>query len=217
MSRNCIAVSSTKRFRVRRTAGANPPPGSWLLILFLDDGIVVGMTTKEYLYTPETNRRRELVHGVVREPPAPFFSHQRLVLKIARLLSEYVERRGLGEVGIAPVDVILDATQALVVQPDVLFVSAARSSIVEDQVWGAPDVVVEILSSSTALRDRTEKLQWYRQYGVRECWLVDPARERVTIADFSGAFPETRVYDREAIVQSTVIQDFSTPAASLLP
>jgi hypothetical protein len=54
------------------------------------------MTTDGYLHSYETNRPRELVHGMVREPPAPFFSHQQVVLKIARLLADHVEAAGLG-------------------------------------------------------------------------------------------------------------------------
>src|ERR1041385_5377078 len=93
------------------------------------------MTTKEYLDTPETNQPRELVHGMVREPPAPFFSHQHLVVKIVRLLADYVESAKLGVVGVAPLDVILDEERALIVQPDVLFVATERLSIIHDQVW----------------------------------------------------------------------------------
>jgi Uma2 family endonuclease len=155
------------------------------LISQADDGIVVMMTTEQYLYsTEETNRKRELAFGKVCEPPAPFFSHQELVLRVARLLCAHVEPRHLGRVAIAPVDVILDRERALIVQPDVLLVSTERLSIVRDQVWGAPDLVVEVLSSGTARRDRHEKLDWYRQYGVRECWLVDLSNERVVVVDF---------------------------------
>ena len=60
-------------------------------------------------------------------------------------------------------------------------------SIIRNQVWGAPDLVVEVLSLGTEHRDRGEKLGWYRQYGVRECWLVDLDREQVTVVDFTGA------------------------------
>ena len=57
------------------------------------------MTTDEYLYdTEETNRIRELAMGMVREPPAPFFSHQTIVLKVARLWGDHVEPRKLGRV-----------------------------------------------------------------------------------------------------------------------
>lgn len=150
-----------------------------------DDGIVVVVTTEQYLYdTEETNRKRELAFGKVREPPAPFFSHQELVLRVARLLCSHVGPRGLGRVAVAPIDVILDRERALIVQPDVLFISQERLSIVRDQVWGAPDLVVEVLSNRTARRDRHEKLDWYRQYGVRECWLIDLSNESVVVIDF---------------------------------
>jgi Uma2 family endonuclease len=165
------------------------------------------MTTDEYLYdTEETNRVRELAWGVLREPPAPFFSHQSLVLKIARLLSDHVEPRELGRVAIAPVDVILDRERALIVQPDVLFVATERLSIIRNQVWGPPDLVVEVLSFSTENHDRGEKkLGWYRQYGVRECWLVDLNRRQVTIMDFNGVSPVERIAKGAATTRSTVL------------
>src|SRR5438128_12630375 len=82
---------------------------STILISSVDDDIVVVVTTEQYLYsTEETNRKRELAFGKVCEPPAPFFSHQELVLRVARLLCSHVEPRDLGKVAVAPVDVILD-------------------------------------------------------------------------------------------------------------
>jgi Uma2 family endonuclease len=175
------------------------------------------MTTDEYLHSYETNRPRELTYGIVREPPAPFFSHQQVVLKIARQLADHVERGGLGVVAVAPLDVILDAGRSLIVQPDVMFVSNERKSIIRDQLWGAPDLVVEVLSPGTASHDRTDKLGWYRQYGVRECWLVDPAASRITVFDFTGASPAFRVTEPPDTVRSAVLTDFTAPAASLLP
>jgi len=150
------------------------------------------MTADEYLYeTKETTRPRELAYSVVREPPAPFFRHQAIVFRIARLLADRTD--GLGHIVIAPIDVVLDYDHDLVVQPDILFVSNARASIIHDQIWGAPDLVVEVLSPGTAAHDRTEKRGWYRQYGVREYWLVDPKERQVTLVDFTGAFPTERL------------------------
>jgi Uma2 family endonuclease len=151
------------------------------------------MTADEYLYdTGETNRRRELSYGILREPPAPFFLHQVVVLKVARLWSGHVEPRHLGAVAVSPVDVVLDRERDLIVQPDVLFVAADRLSIIRGQVWGAPDLVAEVLSPGTRVHDGGDKLQWYRQCGVGECWLVDAVPERVTIVDFTGAQPVER-------------------------
>ena len=175
------------------------------------------MTTREYLATYETNRPRELVHGIVREPPAPFFSHQSVVLKIARVLADYVDGAHLGVIGVAPLDVILDEAGALIVQPDVLFVAQARLSIIDKQVWAGPDLVVEVLSAGSATYDRTKKLGWYRQYGVRECWFVEVSGERLIVNDFTGALPETRSYTRPELVQSSVLPDFHPAASLLLP
>ncbi len=171
------------------------------------------MTTVEYLNTDEDNRRRELRYGVLREPPAPFFTHQSIVLAVARRLCEHIELADLGKVAVAPVDVILDRERALIVQPDVLFVASDRLSIIRDQVWGAPDLVVEVLSPGTRAHDRGEKLGWYRQYGVRECWLVDPYVERVVVVDFSGAMPKVRSTARDRSIASAVLPDFRVAAA----
>jgi len=171
------------------------------------------MTTDEYLYdTEETNRIRELAMGVLREPPAPFFSHQQLVLKVARVLVDHVEPRRLGSVAVAPVDVILDREKNLVVQPDVFYVSTERLSIIRNQVWGPPDLVAEVLSDGTKKHDRGEKLAWYRQYGVRECWLVDLYGNSVTVIDFTGATPIERVAKGPDAIKSSVLPDLQLTA-----
>ena len=172
------------------------------------------LTTFDYLRSAETTRPRELAFGWVREPPSPFFSHQELVLRVARLLGDYVEPRQLGRIAIAPLDVILDADQHLIVQPDVLFVSAGRLSIIRNQVWGAPDLVVEVLSTGIAAYDRGEKMEWYRRYGVRECWLVDLHSESVAVVDFSGTVPNERLARGGEPIQSSVLPSLGvTPAA----
>ena len=173
------------------------------------------MTTVQYLNTEETNRRRELVYGRVHEPPAPFFSHQQLVLKIARFLSDHVEPRGLGTVAISPLDVILDAGRSLIVQPDVLFVSNARMSIIHNQVWGAPDLVVEVFSDGSKAYDRGEKLGWYRQYGVRECWLVDLSDQSITVIDFTRGTPEYVIAKGTDPIRSSVLPALQATAFSI--
>jgi Uma2 family endonuclease len=171
------------------------------------------MTTREYLYdTDESNRRRELHAGLLREPPAPFFFHQSVVLRVARVWSDHVEPRGLGRVAVAPVDVVLDEARDVVLQPDVLFIAAARLSIVRSQVWGAPDLVAAVLSAGSKRHDRTQKLAWYRQYGVRECWLVDPRRESLTIVDFSMPPGTARHATGIASIRSSGLPDLHTSA-----
>ncbi len=174
------------------------------------------VTTTDYLSSEETTRRTELRSGLIfREPAAPYFTHQTLVLRIARVLCSHVEPRGLGHVAIAPVDVVLDRARGLVVQPDVLFIAAARQSIIRHQVWGAPDLVVEVLSDSTEGHDRGEKLGWYQQYGVRECWLVDAYEDAVTVVDFTGTHRDERTAHGVERIASTVLPDFACQALRL--
>jgi Uma2 family endonuclease len=180
-----------------------------------DDGIVVGMQTDDYLAGPEELRRRELVWGVVREPPSPFAPHQRVTTRIAALLDSHVRQHDLGTVLVAPMDVVLDHERNLVLQPDVMFISHARAGIIRDFVRGAPDLAVEVSSRGTAQYDRTDKLRWYRSYGVREYWLVDPLQRTVTVLDLPA--DEKRLGVRgEGAVQSSVLPLFAHTAAELL-
>src|SRR5262250_3042627 len=121
----------------------------------------------EYFQYPESTRRMELVWGVVREPPAPRWGHQSVVTRLTTLLDTYVRTNRFGHVCVSPIDVVLDEPRDLVVQPDIVFVSNERMAIVRQRVFGPPDLTVEVLSFGTAFRDRTEKLAWYRDYGVR--------------------------------------------------
>ena len=112
-------------------------------------------------------------------------------------------------------DVVLDHERALIVQPDVLFVSAERLSIIRDQVWGAPDLVAEVLSPGTENHDRGEKLEWYRQYGVRECWLVDLFLEQVTVVDFTDPLPVNRIAKDHDAIRSSVLPALDVTAFRL--
>lgn len=138
-------------------------------------------TLEHYLSGAETTRPQELIYGIPREPPAPAFGHQIIVGRLFVRLDRHVRRGRLGRVVASPVDVILDREPALVVQPDLVYVSTERLSICTDRIWGAPDLVIEVLSPSTARHDRVDKLAWFRQYGVREYWLVDPDARLVEV------------------------------------
>lgn len=171
-------------------------------------------TVVRYLSGPEQSRRAELVWGIVREPPAPKYGHQSVVTRTVVLLDQHVRQHAAGRVCVSPVDVVLDAAKALVVQPDIVFVSNARLEIVRDQVWGAPDLVVEVLSSATRRRDRTLKWRWYRQYGVREYWLIDPVAKAVTVAIFESDAARRRIFRNNAAVKSTVLAAFDRPVSA---
>jgi Uma2 family endonuclease len=82
-------------------------------------------------------------------------------------------------------------------------------------VWGAPDLVVEVLSVGTEAYDRWQKLPLYRQYGVRECWLVDLHQQSVTIVDFTRSLPETRVAKGIDAVRSSVLPELAATGFSV--
>ena len=134
-------------------------------------------TYQDYLKTPD-DIRYQLIEGALVREPAPTVTHQRVLLRLALLVTPFVEDNRLGEVLLAPTDVYLSDTN--VVQPDLLFVSAARAGIItERDVHGPPDLVVEIASPSTQHRDHGVKLDIYARYVVSEYWLVDPATKAV--------------------------------------
>lgn len=175
------------------------------------------MTVDQYLNTGETLQRQELRYGWrVCEPASPSFFHQIIVGRLHVALDAHVRAIGAGVVVASPLDVILDRARALVVQPDILFVAAARSAICHDVVEGAPDLVVEVLSQGTRRHDATTKLEWYRQYGVREYWLVDPIGQTIDVRVLAVG-DGRRFEDSEGIV-SWVLPGLSlTPAAIFAP
>jgi Uma2 family endonuclease len=168
------------------------------------------ITTHDYFQMPETNRPSELVYGMVREPPAPYYGHQKSVGQLFQLLKRHVAERKLGDVCLSPMDVVLDEQEGLIVQPDLMFISNERSSIIRDHIWGAPDLVVEVASPSTEHRDRTIKLAWYRRYGVRECWLVYPSTRRVHVVDCATEAEAS--FGGADLVRSRVLPEFNATA-----
>jgi len=170
------------------------------------------MSVDRFLRGPETLQRRELLVDHVREPPAPFWTHQAIVTRLAVLLDAHVRPRNLGRVCVAPVDVVLDREPALVLQPDLLFVSHERMSIVRQQVWGTPDIVIEVLSTATERRDRTMKVRWYRKYGARECWLVHPRDRRVEVLTFDGGRTRRRRFTTGTRIESAVLAELAFTA-----
>ena len=122
----------------------------------------------------------------------------------------FVEEGDLGKVFPAPCDMVLSNTD--VVQPDLLFVSRGREHILVggDNVQGAPDLVVEILSPSTAGRDRTLKRSLYAKHGVGEYWLVDPDDETVTVMALGeGGFETAAVYRKGQTLTSSTLPGFA--------
>jgi Uma2 family endonuclease len=137
---------------------------------------------------PDDGHRYELYDGEVIVVPAPILLHQRVALRVYDVLNEY-ERANGGLVVVSPIDVVFrDDT---VLQPDVLFIAASRRHLVDlrEPIRIPPDLVAEVLSPSTSMRDCGRKMQIYAREGVAEYWLIDPLAEILEIhALRSGAY-----------------------------
>ena len=134
---------------------------------------IPSITWQDVQQMPEDGNRYEAIEGDVYMTPAPTFRHQRVSLRLLVALDRILEQPGHGVVVQAPFGVEFPATGEGV-QPDLLFVSNERRGHITDAgLTGAPDLVVEILSPSTASRDRGLKLRLYERQGVREYWIVD--------------------------------------------
>jgi Uma2 family endonuclease len=138
------------------------------------------LTYEDYLLFPDDGKRHEIIDGEHYVTAAPFIRHQRIVRRLVSRLDRFLGEHPLGEYFFAPTDVILSPHD--IVQPDLLFISNERDSIVtEKNIQGAPDLVIEILSDSTRRLDEILKRRAYEQYGAREYWIVDPSRETAQV------------------------------------
>jgi Uma2 family endonuclease len=138
-------------------------------------------TAEDILETPEGDGKRyELIAGELIVTASPSVRHAWIVSRIVRALDAFVGERDLGTIFGSPVDVRL--TLFDVVVPDILYVRKERQILFgEHFLEGAPDLVVEVLSSSTRSRDLTEKMALYARMGIAEYWIADPEISRISI------------------------------------
>jgi Uma2 family endonuclease len=138
-------------------------------------------TYEDYLRLPDDDRRYEIIEGVLYVTNAPDYNHQFTVSGLHMQIGLFVKERNLGVVLTAPFEIHLPGI-ARPVQPDVFFIAAERQPRSGDKSFeGAPDIIVEVLSPSTARLDRVVKFDAYERAGVREYWLADPRSRFVEV------------------------------------
>ena len=174
-------------------------------------------TYEDYKLMPE-DKRYEVIEGELLMTPAPSSRHQSILARLIAKLFISLEANGLGKVLPAPTDVILSDEN--VVQPDLLFVAKERQGIIDPAggVNGAPDLVVEVLSPSTARRDQIVKRKLYAKYGVQEYWVVNPEACSVEVSVLGAAGLETwRVFPAGTTLTSPLCPDLTVLVAELFP
>lgn len=150
--------------------------------------VTESLTYGEWLKLPETKRPYEVVDGVIRMPPAPSADHQWTVFHLGRKLADHVEDQALGVILLAPVDVVIQKEPLCTRQPDLLFLSTARTGVrgrkelqTMPVIEVAPDLVVEVLSPGNTRSSVQEKIADYQRLGVHECWIVSPEAETIEV------------------------------------
>ena len=142
------------------------------------------ITTLEQYETLPEDTRVEVFDGVIYNMASPSQIHQTLLLELSTLLNSYIkQKKGPCKVFPAPFDVKLSDSPLTIVQPDIMIV-CDKNKLDGKRCNGAPDFIIEIVSPSNQADDYIQKLYYYKNYGVREYWIVDPNRKNVFVNYF---------------------------------
>ena len=138
--------------------------------------------------------------------PAPSTAHQHVAMKLGTRLDSFVEEANFGVVFSAPTDVFLTETD--LVQPNLMFISSERADIVTTaNTQGAPGLIIEFRSDSTAERDEKVKRQLYAKCGVRVYCLVDPETRTITVLLLGeDGYAETASYTEGQTLTSPMME-----------
>lgn len=159
----------------------------------------------------------QLIAGELVMSPAPIPLHQYIVGHFHWQLFQFVEAASLGQVFASPIDVQLN--ERSIFQPDILFLSKEKLALIgERMIEGPPNLVVEVLSPSSAYHDLRTKFRAYEQAGIEEYWIVDPERRSVEVfANREGKFQLRQEAEGEGAVQSVLLPGFSVELTSIFP
>ncbi len=177
-----------------------------------------GEYTLEDYYALPDEHRVELIDGVIYDMTAPTSIHQILIHRISMHIGNYIDsKKGQCIVIMSPLDVQLDCDNRTMVQPDILVI-CDRSKFRNGRVYGAPDLIVEVLSPSTRMKDLGIKMKKYMEAGVREYWIVDPEKKRVHVYEFEKENPSiiytfkdkvpVGIFDGECVVDFAEIYEY---------
>lgn len=143
------------------------------------------ITLKEYEVLP-SDERVEVFDGFVYNMASPSIIHQTMSMELSTVINNYIKgKNGACRVFSAPIDVKLSDEPLTIVQPDIMII-CDQSKLDGKRCNGAPDFIIEIVSPGNASDDYIRKLYYYKNYGVREYWIVDPHRKIVTVNHFES-------------------------------
>ncbi|HEX3552621.1 MAG TPA: Uma2 family endonuclease [Thermoanaerobaculia bacterium] len=178
-------------------------------------------TYADYLRLPDDGCRYEVIRGHLYVTPAPAYDHQRVVTRFAWVLTQFEIETGLGEVLVAPFDILLPDGISSPVEPDLIFFRSGNQPRAGDPNFqGVPDLVIEVESPKTRKRDRTVKQSAYREAGVPEYWRASPRLRTVTVLALSedrSRYVELGCFGRGETVRSALLPGLAILVDSLFP
>ena len=143
--------------------------------------------TIEDIYNLPDGKRAELIDGQIYYMAPPTFRHQKLVIELSTAINNYIKsKKGGCEVIPAPFAVFLNETNKTYVEPDISVI-CDKSKITKHGCVGSPDWIIEIVSPSSRQMDYFTKLFKYPSSNVREYWIVDPLKNRITVYQFESS------------------------------
>lgn len=171
--------------------------------------------TIEDIYNLPEGQRAELIDGQLYNMIPPGRIHQKLVSEFTQLLGQYVKsHNGSCEVYPAPFAVNLTADDKTYVEPDISII-CDKNKLTDKDCSGAPDFIIEIVSPSSRKMDYSTKNTLYFESGVREYWIVDPAKQRTTIYQYEvDAAPTIIPFNQE--IQAGIYKDLKIIIDELL-
>ena len=177
-------------------------------------------TYEEFMALPEGGPvRYEIIDGELCMTPSPVTRHQKISKNLLFEIERFLRTNPLGEIFAAPVDVVFSQEPPQVVVPDLVFVAAEHLSLItEKNLQGVPDLLVEILSPTTATIDRRVKHALYERVGVPEYWIVDPERNSVQVFRLSGGrYAEALELGLGDRLETPLLPGLSIPLSDVFP
>jgi Uma2 family endonuclease len=145
----------------------------------------------------------QVINNTLVMSPAPLDNHQKILVKLSSKIYGFVEENDLGEIRVAPYGVHFD--EGNIFQPDIVFVARENIGRIKERgLFGAPDLVVEILSPGNKGYDKKDKKQVYEKYGVKEYFIIEPAEKTVTAYSLiDDKF--SQIYSATGVIESKVL------------
>ena len=163
------------------------------------------ITLEQYEALPD-EKRMEVFDGIVYDMASPSQIHQSISMQLSTVINNYILRKkGPCSIFSAPFDVKLSDSPLIIVQPDIMIV-CDKNKLDEKRCNGAPDFIIEIVSPANPSDDYIRKLYYYKNYEVREYWIVDPRRKVITVNYFENNIVSVQ-YPFDSVIKVNIFDD----------